>query len=38
MLNRKASTKNCIKGLLSFMRPYRTKAIIALAMIVITQL
>ena len=37
MLNRKASTKNCIKGLLSFMRPYRTKAIIALAMIVITQ-
>ncbi|MDM8204404.1 ABC transporter ATP-binding protein [Faecalicoccus acidiformans] len=37
MLNRKASTKNCIKGLLSFMRPYRTKAIIALVMIVITQ-
>lgn len=37
MPNRKASTKNCIKGLLSFMRPYRTKAIIALVMIVITQ-
>ena len=37
MPNRKASTKSCIKGLLSFMRPYRTKAIIALVMIVITQ-
>ena len=37
MPNRKASTKDCIKGLLSFMRPYRTKAIIALVMIVITQ-
>ena len=37
MPNRKASIKNCIKGLLSFMRPYRTKAIIALVMIVITQ-
>lgn len=38
MENRKADVSACIRGLLRFMKPYRFKLIVAVLMVVITQL
>lgn len=38
MENKKVSALSCIRGVLSFMKPYRAKAILALVMVVVSQL
>ena len=38
MENKKAGVRACMAGVLRFMRPYRGKAILALLMVVVSQL
>ena len=38
MENKKASVSSCVRGVLHFLRPYRGKAILALFMVIVSQL